>query len=352
MTHQWSESSDDVIPFHHFPQFSLDKAERIIETKLFKDEKLPQHTKVYFYRHVKNAADNITRSAMAVLPASMRVHEPTTYLFVCVQKVSNAGRPTDAASMFVLGFIHSSAPEVQMASEVDPGMLMHNVELTETSYIIPCAALSRKPQVERNIAWDEEYFCTQTMKDAPDSWVYIMSPNPPGSGEKELKNVDVADVAWTRLRVLIKLYNDRQKKSMVPYQLKVLPIQNKSAMNRDRCAMHLLALAMCSDADLIDFYVEAETVALSNNLTQLKDYDDKVLTLLNNGLRFEHGSIDLWNSLDSRIIEHARITLMLILLHGAEYMKNVQVDEEDVDFFELLRKLREYAAAHIEFQSE
>lgn len=275
------------------------------------------------------------KTSFGCLKESFRSSEgPEDCLFAigCLEKiVKRKGREPSSARMYLIGFADPKSPLLTMGSTIEADFVLHGARVGDQAVLFPCYALAW------NVFDEEARPVTEVLEDIalsreqPLVWIYIYHWDPPLAEDA---------VRWDLEKEVLERVSNLIRGTR-------MPVESQRDYHRDRICTHALVLAACTDDEIAEWYIEAECSLLSDNLSLLRDFEDRVLTMRNNFI--EYGTLaklEIYETFETRVIDLCRSRLRSAIdgaramLTSDRYMRR-SPREGDEEFFSLIQRVRD-----------
>lgn len=334
-------------------------------------------TFAWFHREIIQANDMIQSTAVCCLPKSFLLENEKPYIaLLCCEQLSDKIRLSNKeyrARLYLLGFVKSSPQTLSIISTNAPlHTTVHGCQIQESTLLIQTRHIKSplrfnelvedyKPKGKREVSDSEDEEIQEDdddttaeiedgledlvlMKDEPSVHIYVCNWDPPfGNDRAFMKTRNLMQDVITRVKTLVNVHLGArfQDKTPVDYQLTSLPINSKDCYKRDRMCKHFLLIAFCVPDELRDWYLNAESVALMNNLSKLMDVDDKILTLKNNEIQIAKEKFEVWEDFKDVLCRVERDRMTGIMDKACKNITFNDEDPEESQFFAIAQKCRE-----------
>lgn len=314
-------------------------------------KKLSSMTKVCFYNRIVDSADDcMNHHCDSYISAESRMTADeyggdVIFAVFCIEEIRdrrNNSIAFERVRIYFMGFIKADSPAIALGPVAEIGSIIYNCELKNDHTRVQQRFLTfdvdrivsenvaestlddigisninlsnKEPDIQTveivdvDTSKGNDESDIQTVRNNPTVWIYIYHNDNPSRNNSDVNFIAKMDLESSVRKRLDMLSNTHmgaftQDHDTTSLQLKMMPISNRTHMIRDRMCMHFLLAAMSMDDELLDWYIDAETKVLENNLKMLADIEDKILTLRNNDIDVKEliksKKIDIWNSYNS-----------------------------------------------------
>lgn len=247
----------------------------------------------------------------------------------CLEKViKRKGKPVSSIKLYLLGFIDTLSPFYAFGTSVEPEFELQGTRLDDQAVLFPCSALTWQVFESGQLKPEPELVLSRP---DPLQWIYIYHWDPPRV--EDINRFNLEREVMARLKSL----HLKQK----------MPIDSVKHYQRDRFCTHALILAACTDENVEEWYLEAESSMLAENLTSLGDFEDRILTMRNNCIEFKSSQLEVYETFDIKVIDLNRdrlskaIAAARRMLTSEKYL-NHDPHEGEEEFFVLIQKIRDF----------